>query len=83
MANVIVTDIYRLSGPGKTFDTKRQEGIPVPFHVISVPVANQPATNAYVYSKIRWSLGNNMGGPMVEEAYSFETVAALVAKANA
>ena len=76
---VISVDVYDFGNTGNAYSSKRLAALPLPAEFVDVTGAS-PDPRVYVYSKIVY----HQGGPggLLKEAYTAETVAELVTKAN-
>lgn len=77
---VISVDVYDFGTTGNAYASKKRMAIPLPAQFVDVTGAS-PDPRVYVYSKILYHQGGP-GGYLLE-AYTAETVAQLVTKANA
>lgn len=82
---VISVDVYDFSSTGNAYVTKRRQAIPLPAEFVDITSATRPNGSpdprVYCYSKILYHEGG--AGGLLKEAYTAETVAQLITKANA
>ena len=80
MANVIIVDVYDFAGVGNKYVGKQQGPLVVSKIVDVVPITRSPDPTVYVYSCIKYA---PVGGGMIEDNYTAETVAQITTKMNA
>lgn len=72
------TTVYNFDATGNKFKSKQLQAIPLPAEFVP---ATSPDPAVFVYSKIIYREAGGSG--MLKEAYTAETVAQLITKANA
>lgn len=81
---VLAVTVYDFESTGNNFVAKKLRAVPLPAEFVDITgetnINGSPDQRVYCYSKILY----HQGGPggILKEAYTAETVAALVARAN-